>query len=442
MNTSATCQLLIDKLDNKTARIAVIGLGYVGLPLAITFLNKGFTVTGFDVDPDKCEAIHRAETYIRHIPLEPLRPFIESGALAATPDFSQLENADCIIICVPTPLNDKKMPDLTALTSTTATMARYLRRGQLVVLESTTYPETTEKEVLPQLTTTNLRPGQDFFLAYSPEREDPGNRQFSVTNIPKIIGGVTPACLRVADLLYSHITETVPVSSARVAEFAKILENTFRSVNIALVNELKMLAHRMDIDIFEVISAAATKPFGFTPFYPGPGLGGHCIPIDPFYLTWKAREYGFATRFIELAGEINTAMPDYVISKIFEALNRRGRCVQGSNLLILGVAYKKNVDDDRESPSYPIMKRLLEQGARVTYNDPWIPRLRATRKYDFDLTSVALNEQTLTDADAVIILTDHSQYDMEFIVRHARLVVDTRNATAGLAGTEGKVVVA
>ena len=442
MTSSDTCRQLLATIDEHTAHIAVIGLGYVGLPLAITFLRQGFSVTGFDIDPAKCQAIAAGETYIRHIPLEPVRSFIESGALTATTDFARLTEADCIIICVPTPLSDKMIPDLTALNNTTATIGRHLRRGQLVILESTTYPETTEKEVLPRLATDTLQVGEDFFLAYSPEREDPGNRQFSVTNIPKIIGGVTPDCLEAADRLYQKITKTVPVSSARVAEFAKILENTFRSVNIALVNELKMLAHRMGIDIFEVIQAAATKPFGFTPFYPGPGLGGHCIPIDPFYLTWKAREYGFATRFIELAGEINTAMPDYVIGKIYEALNRHGRCVRESTILVLGVAYKKNVDDDRESPSYPIMQRLRDQGARVIYNDPWIPRLRPTRKYDFAMASVPLDETVLAEADAVVVLTDHSDYDMDFVVRHARLIIDTRNATAGLGNTDGKVVVA
>jgi UDP-N-acetyl-D-glucosamine dehydrogenase len=277
-----------------------------------------------------------------------------------------------------------------------------------------------------------MAPGIDFFLAFSPEREDPGNKGFSVTNIPKIIGGTTSACLKTADALYSAITQTVPVSSTRVAEFAKILENTFRSVNIALVNELKLLAHRMDIDIFEVIEAAATKPFGFMPFYPGPGLGGHCIPIDPFYLTWKAKEYGFATKFIELAGEINTLMPDYVVAKTAEALNHQGKCIKNCTLLILGVAYKKDVDDDRESPAYPIMKKLMAQGATVIYNDPWIPRLRPTRNYDFTLSSVSIDPQTLASADAVLILAAHSDYDIQSIVQHSRLVIDTRNATAGM----------
>ncbi|MFZ5562815.1 MAG: nucleotide sugar dehydrogenase, partial [Thermodesulfobacteriota bacterium] len=432
MTRRDACAELIAKIDNRTARIAVIGLGYVGLPLALTFAKKGFSVIGFDTDGVKCDNIAQAKTYIRHIPLEPVRPLIENRSFEATTDFSRLTEADCILICVPTPLTDKRVPDLSALVNTAATIARFLRKGQLVVLESTTYPETTEEELLSRFASDDMRPGIDFFLAFSPEREDPGNKDFSVTSIPKIVGGITPACLKVADTLYSVITRTVPVSSTRVAEFAKILENTFRSVNIALVNELKLLAHRMGIDIFEVIEAAATKPFGFMPFFPGPGLGGHCIPIDPFYLTWKAKEYGFATKFIELAGEINTQMPDYVVAKTAEALNRHGRCVSNSTILILGVAYKKDVDDDRESPAYPIMKKLMAQGATVIYNDPWVPRLKPTRKYDFTLASVPLDEQALASADAVLILADHSDYDIRFIVRHARLVIDTRNTTAGM----------
>jgi len=432
MTRSDRCAELIVKIEARTARIAVIGLGYVGLPLALTFAKQGFSVIGFDTDGVKCDNIAQAKTYIRHIPLEPVRPLIENRSFEATTDFSRLAEADCILVCVPTPLTDKRVPDLSALINTAQTIARFLRKGQLVVLESTTYPETTEEELLFRFASNTMKPGIDFFLAFSPEREDPGNKDFSVTSIPKIVGGITPACLKVADTLYSSITRTVPVSSARVAEFAKILENTFRSVNIALVNELKILAHRMGIDIFEVIEAAATKPFGFMPFYPGPGLGGHCIPIDPFYLTWKAKEYGFATKFIELAGEINTLMPDYVVAKTTDALNRVGRCVSNSTILVLGVAYKKDVDDDRESPAYPIMKKLTDQGAAVSYNDPWIPRLRPTRKYDFTMASVPLAPETLAAADAVLILANHSDYDMQFIIRHARLVIDTRNATAGM----------
>lgn len=433
-------ELLIEKIENRTARLGIIGMGYVGLPLAITFAEKGFQVTGFDIDQKKCDHIKSGRTYIRHIPLDPVKHLIESEMFNATTKFERLSDMDCIIICVPTPLTEKRVPDLSALSNTAETIARFLRRGQLVVLESTSYPGTTEELLMERFKATGMEPGVDFFLAFSPEREDPGNKRFSVINIPKIVGGTTFACLKAANALYSSITKTVPVKSTRVAEFAKILENTFRSVNIALVNELKMLAHRMGIDIFEVIEAAATKPFGFMPFYPGPGLGGHCIPIDPFYLTWKAREYGVITKFIELAGEINTMMPDYVVARIMDALNRHGKCLNGSTILVLGVAYKKDVDDDRESPAYPIMKSLAGHGANIMYNDPWIPKLRPTRKYDFKMVSVPLEQQTIENADAVLILTAHSDYDFEFIVKHAKLVIDTRNATAGIKSGHGKIV--
>lgn len=433
---------LIKKIEEKTAHIGIIGMGYVGLPLAITFTRKGFKVTGFDTDQSKCEKILKGESYIRHIPLDPVKKFIKKEAFSATTDFSRLSDVDAIIICVPTPLADKRVPDLSALISTADTIAYYLKKGQLIILESTTYPETTEEELLSRFETDTMKPGNDFFLAFSPEREDPGNKNFTVTNIPKIVGGITPACLKVTQALYDNITQTVPVSSTRVAEFVKILENTFRSVNIALVNELKILAHRMDIDIFEVINAAATKPFGYAPFYPGPGLGGHCIPIDPFYLTWKAKEYDFTTKFIELAGEINTMMPDYVVQRTVEALNTKEKCINKSTLLILGVAYKKDVDDDRESPAYTIMDKLMQKGASLMYHDPWIPRLKPSRKYNFGLTSVDADEKTLSKADAVLILTDHSDFDMETIVRHANLVIDVRNATAGIADPDKKIIVA
>jgi UDP-N-acetyl-D-glucosamine dehydrogenase len=367
---------------------------------------------------------------------------IEAKRFDVTGDFDRLKEVDCILICVPTPLTDKMEPDLTYLLETTETIAKHLRAGQLVVLESTTYPGTTEEMLLPCLTEGGMEAGRDFFLAYSPEREDPGNKTFSAVNTPKIVGGASPFCLEVAQALYNCITRTVPVSSARAAELVKILENTFRSVNIALVNELKVLAHKMDIDIFEVIDAAATKPFGYSPFYPGPGLGGHCIPIDPFYLSWKAREYDFSTRFIHLAGEINVSMPYYVIEKTVEALNRDRKSMKGSRILVLGVAYKRDVDDDRESPGYAIMKMLLEKGAKVSYNDPWIPHLRPTRKYDFRMKSTPLTPETLSGADAVIIVTDHSAYDFADIVRHSRLVIDTRNATKGITGAGDKIVMA
>ena len=423
---------IVELIKSHKAHIGIIGMGYVGLPLAKVFSHNGFPVTGFDIDPVKIKALAQGKSYIKHIPDSLIREMRRKYYFHATDNFKELRAMDAIIICVPTPLTDKRVPDLSALVNTAETIARFLKKGQLVVLESTTYPETTEEELLSRFASDTMAPGVDFFLAFSPEREDPGNKGFSVTNIPKIVGGITPACLKTADALYSTITQTVPVSSTRVAEFAKILENTFRSVNIALVNELKLLAHRMGIDIFEVIEAAATKPFGFMPFYPGPGLGGHCIPIDPFYLTWKAKEYGFATKFIELAGEINTLMPDYVVAKTVEALNRQGKCVSNSTILVLGVTYKKDVDDDRESPAYPIMKKLMDQGATVLYNDPWIPRLRPTRKYDFTMASVPVDQQTLASADAVLILADHSDYDLRFIVQHARLVIDTRNAAAGM----------
>ncbi|MDY6904266.1 MAG: nucleotide sugar dehydrogenase [Thermodesulfobacteriota bacterium] len=433
---------LIKKIEEKKAHIGIIGMGYVGLPLAITFAQKGFPVTGFDTDQHKCESILNCKTYIRHIPLDPVKKYIQKETFTATTDFARLSDVDAIIICVPTPLGDKRVPDLSALISTADTISHYLQKGQLIILESTTYPETTEEELLTRFASETMRPGVDFFLAFSPEREDPGNKKFSVTNIPKIVGGVTPACLQAALMLYDNITRTVPVSSTRVAEFVKILENTYRSVNIALVNELKLLAHRMDIDIFEVINAAATKPFGYSPFYPGPGLGGHCIPIDPFYLTWKAKEYDFTTKFIELAGEINTMMPDYVVQRTIDALNKREKCINKSSLLIMGVAYKKDVDDDRESPAYTIMDKLQQQGASLMYHDPWIPRLKPTRKYTFSLKSVNLDAKILEKADAVLILTDHSDFDMEMVVRHANLVIDVRNATAGIADPENKIVVA
>jgi UDP-N-acetyl-D-glucosamine dehydrogenase len=333
-------------------------------------------------------------------------------------------------------------PDLSYLLQTTETIANTLRRGQLIVLESTTYPGTTEEMLLPRLSSNDMKVGQDFFLAFSPEREDPGNKKFTATNIPKVVGGVTSDCLETATALYNSITRSVPVSSTQAAELTKLLENTFRSVNIALVNELKILAHKMGIDLFEVIDAASTKPFGYTPFYPGPGLGGHCIPIDPFYLAWKAKEYDFSTRFIQLAGEINVSMPYYVIEKTVEALNENKKSLNGSRILILGMAYKKDVDDDRESPGYAIMKMLLEKGATVNYNDPWIPRLHTTRKYNFQMESTPITPEILAEMDAVIIVTDHSDYDFAEIVHHANLIIDTRNATKGIQGANEKIIMA
>lgn len=433
---------LIGMIEDRTAKVGIIGLGYVGLPLAIHFGQSGFNVIGFDSDSEKIDKLLKGESYIKHVSIVPVTEMIEAGRFDVTSDFERLKDVDCILICVPTPLTEKMEPDLTYLVETTETIARHLRAGQLVVLESTTYPGTTEEMILPRLRAGGMEAGSDFFLAYSPEREDPGNKTFSASNTPKIVGGTTPACLDIAQALYNCITRAVPVSSTRAAELVKILENTFRSVNIALVNELKVLSHKMDIDIFEVIDAAATKPFGYSPFYPGPGLGGHCIPIDPFYLSWKAREYDFSTRFIHLAGEINVSMPHYVIEKTMEALNRDEKSMKGSRILVLGVAYKKDVDDDRESPGYAIMKMLLEKGADVYYNDPWIAHLRPTRKYDFQMSSTSLTPELLAETDAVIIVTDHSAYDFGDIVRHSRLVIDTRNATKGIIGAGDKIVMA
>ncbi len=429
-------------IKKRTARIGIIGLGYVGLPLAIHFGQKGFNVIGFDLDSRKIDKILHGESYIKHIPATTIREMTDAKQFDVTIDFSRLSEVDCILICVPTPLSDKMEPDLSYLLETTETIASNLRPGQLIVLESTTYPGTTEEMLLPQLSSNDMEVGRDFFLAFSPEREDPGNKEFTATNIPKVVGGVTSSCLEVATALYSSITRSVPVSSTQTAELTKLLENTFRAVNIALVNELKILAHKMGIDLFEVIEAASTKPFGYTPFYPGPGLGGHCIPIDPFYLAWKAKEYDFSTRFIQLAGEINVSMPYYVIEKTVEALNKNKKSLNGSRILILGIAYKKDVDDDRESPGYAIMKMLLEKGGIVTYNDPWIPKLHTTRKYNFQMESTPITQEFLAEMDAVIIVTDHTDYDFDEIVKHSNLVIDTRNATKGIKGAKEKIVMA
>lgn len=445
MNTTDKVEIrlnLLEMIQERTARIGIIGLGYVGLPLAIHFGQKGFNVIGFDLDARKIDKILHGESYIKHIQADTIREMTNAKQFDVTIDFSRLSEADCILICVPTPLSDKMEPDLSYILETTKTIAENLRRGQLVVLESTTYPGTTEEMLLPRLESNDMKVGKDFFLAFSPEREDPGNKKFAATNIPKVVGGVTSSCLEVATALYNAITRSVPVSSTQVAELTKLLENTFRSVNIALVNELKILAHKMGIDLFEVIDAAATKPFGYTPFYPGPGLGGHCIPIDPFYLAWKAKEYDFSTRFIQLAGEINVSMPYYVIEKTVEALNRNKKSLNGSRILVIGIAYKKDVDDDRESPGYAIMKMLLEKGAVVIYNDPWIPKLQATRKYDFKMESTPISPEVLVEMDAVIIITDHSAYDFAEIVKHSNLVIDTRNATKGIKGAKEKIVMA
>ena len=411
-------------------KVGVVGCGYVGLPLGLRFAEAGHRVVGFDTDPGKVEKLNRGQSYIGHIPSDKIQQYVSSKRFSATTDFSKIREMDAVVICVPTPLDQRREPDLSYVEQTARAIQPHLQRGQLIVLESTTYPGTTEELVLPILETSGLRcpiahgpEGEhivpDFFLAFSPEREDPGNKHFGLAQIPKVVGGVNPASGRAAVALYAGIVaRVVPVSSTRAAEMAKLLENIFRCVNIALVNELKLLALRMGIDIWEVIDAAATKPFGFMPFYPGPGLGGHCIPVDPFYLSWKAREYDFSTRFIELAGEINTAMPYHVVDAIAAALNDRKRSLNGARVLVLGVAYKKDVDDLRESPTLKIMQLLRERGAQIEYNDPYFPELHKMRHYDYaGMRSVELSAANLAAYDCVVIATDHTQYDYAAIVR-------------------------
>lgn len=421
---------LIERILDKKVKIGVIGLGYVGLPLVKTFLEKGFFVKGFDVDTKKVGLLNRGKSYIKDVPEEEFKPFVDKKLFSATTEFNTLKDVDIIIICVPTPLDAHKNPDLSYVLNTTEVIARYFRPGQLIVLESTTYPGTTDEEMLPILSKQGMRVGKDFFLAYSPERENPGDVVFTTSKIPKVVGGITPQCRKAAVALYDQIVvDTVPVSSTRVAEATKLLENIFRSVNIALVNEMKMIFDRMDIDIWEVIYAASSKPFGFMPFYPGPGYGGHCIPVDPYYLTYKAKEVDFSTKFIELAGEINTTMPYYVVDKTVEALNKRGKSIKGAKILILGISYKENIDDQRESPSLKIISLLQKKGAKVSYNDPFAPRLDGYRDYPgLKLKSVDLNEKNLRGFDAVIIATAHSDYDFDWLVKNAFLVVDTRNS--------------
>lgn len=424
---------LIQKIKERNASVGIIGLGYVGLPLVIEFHKAGFPVTGFDIDKKKVEMLNSSKSYIKHILTENIKKLIADGRFNATTDFSQLKEVDCVIICVPTPLDEHREPDLSYVFNTTETIARYLRKGQLIVLESTTYPGTTDEDMREILEETGLKAGKDFYLAYSPEREDPANKDFKTSTIPKVVGGYTRDCLRIAKALYdSIIIKTVPVSSTKAAEATKLLENIYRAVNIALVNEMKVLFDKMGIDVWEVIEASKTKPFGFQAFYPGPGLGGHCIPIDPFYLTWKAREYGFRTRFIELAGEINTSMPHHVVSKVGDALNEKGKSIKGAKILILGLAYKKDVDDIRESPSLELIELLKDKGAKVDYNDPHVPKTHKMRRYDLKMSSIPLTEKNLKKYDCILISTNHSAYDYGFIARHSRLIVDTRNAMKGI----------
>jgi UDP-N-acetyl-D-glucosamine dehydrogenase len=429
-------------IRDKSAKVGVIGLGYVGLPLIRAFVAAGFRTMGFDVDQKKIDRLTAGESYIKHIPAEWIARCVGQGAFVPTADMRRLCEADAVLICVPTPLNDSRDPDLTFIEQTARQIAATLRPGQLIVLESTTYPGTTRDVVLPILRRGGLEPGRDFFLAFSPEREDPGNASYSAERIPKVVGGIDAESGRLAQLLYAQaVAQVVPVSNCEVAEAAKILENTYRAINIALVNELKVLFTRIGIDVWEVIDAARTKPFGFQPFYPGPGLGGHCIPIDPFYLTWLARCNGMNTRFIELAGEINTSMPQYVIHRLVEALNNACKPLRGSKILMLGVAYKKDVDDPRESPSFELMKLLLAGGAVLCYNDPYVPTLPKMRHYDVPaMSSSPLTPELLAAQDAVLIATDHSAYDYEFIVRHAPLVIDTRNATKRVSEGRQKIV--
>lgn len=429
---------LREKIEKKEALVGVIGLGYVGLPLVLRFWEVGFAVLGFDTDPDKVERLNRGESYIKHIPSSRVAEMVSPGGearFAATHDMTRLSEPDALLICVPTPLTPSREPDLRYVENTTRDIALALRPGQLVSLESTTYPGTTA-EVLEPILSARLKVGQDYFLVFSPEREDPGNPTFHVQNIPKAVGGITPACLEQGVALYSQVVErVVPLSSTQAAEMTKLLENIYRAVNIALINELKVLCLRMGLDIFEVIEASKTKPFGFQAFYPGPGLGGHCIPIDPFYLTWKARQYDLSTRFIELAGEVNTQMPYFVVQRVGEVLNEHGQTLKGANILVLGAAYKKDVDDPRESPGLKIISLLQSKGAHVEYHDPHIPHLRGGRNFpDLDLKSVDLTAKSLAGADCVLLVTDHSALDYAWIASQARLIVDTRNAFAGQQG--------
>lgn len=417
---------LIQKFQNKNAVIGIVGLGYVGLPLMLRYIEVGYKVIGFDIDQSKADALSQGKSYIEHISEASIRDAVKNG-FEATTDFKRVSEADALILCVPTPLNKYREPDLSFVLDTTDSLVPYLRGGQVVSLESTTYPGTTDEELLPRVESRGLKVGRDIFLVFSPEREDPGNPNFTTRTIPKVCGGHTADCLEVGLALYGQVIDkVVPVSSTRAAELTKLLENIHRAVNIGLVNEMKIVADKMGIDIHEVIRAAATKPFGFVPYYPGPGLGGHCIPIDPFYLTWKAREYGVHTRFIELAGEVNSSMPDYVVAKVASALNTAKKAINGSRILVLGIAYKKNVDDMRESPSVMLMEKLRDLGAGVTYSDPHIPTFPKMREHHFELSSIPLTHATLSSYDCVLLATDHDKFDYELIKASAKLIVDSR----------------
>jgi UDP-N-acetyl-D-glucosamine dehydrogenase len=439
---SAACTDLLKALRQKTAKVGVIGLGYVGLPLANLFHQKGFQVFGFDIDQRKVDSLNAGKSYIGHIPNERVTELMANGRFIPTTDFARIREVDTVSICVPTPLDDYREPDLSFIESTGRNIAPHLRKGQLVVLESTTYPGTTKEILQPILEAgSGLRAGEDFFLAYSPEREDPGNPNFSTSTIPKVVGGMDSESQALAVALYEQAAaKVVPVSSMEVAEACKILENTYRAVNIALVNEMKILFDRMDLSIWEVIEAAKTKPFGFQAFYPGPGLGGHCIPIDPFYLTWLAKRYGLNTRFIELAGEVNARMPGYVVDQVMRGLNRAGRAVHGAKIAIIGIAYKKDVDDPRESPAFEIIEELLQLGADLSYHDPHISTMPRMRKHDIKLTSQPLTPEYLAAQDCVLIVTDHTAVDWASVLKHARLVVDPRNALGKSPGNHEHVI--
>ncbi len=428
-------------IRERAARIGIVGLGYVGLPLTRTFCAAGFNCLGFDVDKGKIEQLNAGRSYIKHIPSSLIKRLVREGRFRASYDPQTLGECDAVCICVPTPLTNNRDPDMSFVENTAHLIADHLRRGQLIILESTTYPGTTRELVQPILESTGLKAESDFFLAFSPEREDPGRTDHTTETIPKIVGGVGPVSSKIAVALYgAAVKRVVPVSSCEVAEAAKILENVYRSVNIALINELKVLLDRMGIDVWEVVDAAATKPFGFQPFYPGPGLGGHCIPIDPFYLTWKARQYDMSTRFIELAGEINMAMPEHVVARVTEALNTKRKAVKGSKILVLGLAYKRDVDDIRESPSIALIEMLKGRGAKVDYNDPHVPRTHKQREHNLRLVSKKLTAKMLSSYDCILIATDHSAYDYDWIVKYAKLVVDTRNATAGVKTGRSKII--
>ena len=420
-------QALLEKIHSKQAIVGIIGLGYVGLPLALRFVEAGYQVVGFDIDVSKIKMLNQGESYIKHIAPEKVAAMRDTGRFGASDDFSRAAEADALILCVPTPLGTHQEPDLSFIVSTLESVLPYLRKGQLVSLESTTYPGTTEEELRPRIENGGHCIGEDIFLVFSPEREDPGNLSFTTRTTPKVVGGSTPACLEIGKALYeSVIDRIVPVSSTQVAEMSKLLENIYRAVNIGLVNELKIVSDRMGIDIWEVVDAAATKPFGFTPFYPGPGLGGHCIPIDPFYLTWKSKEYDIDTRFIELAGQINTKMPEWVVAKVMDALNDQKKALNGAKILVLGIAYKKNIDDMRESPAVKLMELLAAKGAIVSYSDPHVPVFPKMRNHYFDLCSIEPTVELLSGMDCVLVATDHDIFDYENIRKNSVLVVDTR----------------